>query len=541
MLISTGQRVNSKLQVRGGSALNGDFITALKQIEKERAIPLEVILGAIVDALGAAYKRNFGPSQNVTIEIDRSTGSLRAMVKKVVVTKVTDPQVEISLAKAKKINPDAQKGDEIDIEETPADFGRIAAQTAKQVIVQRIREAEREIVFNEFTRREEEIISGVVQRYEQKNCLLDLGKVEGVLPANEQVAGEHFKHGDRIKMLVLEVKKTTRGPQVVVSRSHPHLIKRLFEMEVPEIGQNIIDVRAVVREPGHRSKIAVFSKDTKIDPVGACVGPKGSRVQTIVDELKGEKIDIISWASDPVVYISNSLSPAKVVSVTLYDYDKSALVVVPDHQLSLAIGKEGQNARLAAKLTGWKIDIKSQSQYEGMKEELQAKAAEMARLKAEEEARKKAEEAARKAAEEEARKKAEEAARKAAEEAARKKADEEARRTAEERERIRTEEEAKKAAEEEARRIAEETRKKAEEEAKRWLEEEEARRRAQEEKEAVASVSEGLSETEKKKKKKRKEIRAQQEMEEMLPKKKKGVKVRARTEDEIDEYEEYKW
>jgi len=513
--------------------VNGDFITALKQIEKERAIPLDIILGAIEDALGAAYKRNFGPSQNVVIEIDRTNGAMRAMAKKMVVTKVSDPQLEISLAKAKKIKPDVQKGEEIDIEVTPEDFGRIAAQTAKQVIVQRIREAEREIIFTEFTRREEEILSGIVQRYEQKNILLDLGKIEGIIPPSEQVAGEHFKHGDRIKALVLEVKKTTRGPQVVLSRSHPHLIKRLFEMEVPEISHNIIEVKSVVREPGNRSKIAVYSKDAKVDPVGACVGPKGSRVQTIVDELKGEKIDIIHWSADPTLYISHSLSPAKVVLVTIYEYDKSAIVVVPDHQLSLAIGKEGQNARLAAKLTGWKIDIKNQTQYAGMKEELEEKAREMARLKAEEEARRKAEEEARRKAEEEARRKAEEEARRKAEEDAKKKAEEEARRTAEERARIAAEEEVRRKAEEEARLAAEE----------------EGRRRAEEEaflkpvREAYVAAPpvESESEAEAKKKKKRKDRRAEQEMEEMIPRKKKARGPRVRGVEDDDEYSAYRW
>ncbi|MDQ7825040.1 MAG: transcription termination factor NusA [Candidatus Eremiobacteraeota bacterium] len=524
--------------------MNPDFIAALKQIEKERAIPLEVILGAIEDALGAAYKRNYGPTQNVAIKIDRITGALQATAQKTVVARVSDPQNEITLAKAKKINPDAQKGDEIDMEVTPSDFGRIAAQTAKQVIVQRIREAEREIIFTEFTKREEDVISGVVQRYEQKNCMVDLGKLEGVLPSTEQVAGEHFKHGDRIKALILEVKKTARGPQVVLSRSHPNLIKRLFEMEVPEISSGLITIKSVVREPGHRSKIAVVSKDTKVDPVGACVGPKGSRVQNIVDELKGEKIDIISWSADPTMYLSNSLSPAKVVTVILYDYDKSAFVVVPDHQLSLAIGKEGQNVRLAAKLTGWKIDIKSESQYGTMKEELEAKAAEMARLKAEEEARKKAELEARKKAEEEARKKASEEAQKKASEEAQKKASEEAQKKA-------SEVAEQQAVDEVRRKLEEEARLKAEEEARKWEEEERLRREAEErwrteeearlKTEAAAAPSEAVESEAAKKKKKRKERRAEEEMEDMAPKKKKKAKRTRLTEEEVDEYEEYFW
>ena len=360
--------------------MNPDFIKALKQIEKEREIPLEVILVAIEDALSSAYKRNYASSQDVMIKIDRSTGELHASAVKTVVDKVSNSLTEISLANAKKIEPKIKVGMEIDVVVTPDDFGRIAAQTAKQVIVQRIREAERDIVFGEFTKRDEELVSGVVQRYEQKNYMIDLGRVEGVLPVSEHVPSEHFKHGDRIKAIIMRAQKTPRGPQIILSRTSPTLVKRLFENEVPEISSGLIQIKSVVREPGNRSKIAVESKDPKVDPVGACVGHKGSRVQNIVDELKNEKIDIINWDNDPSVYIANSLSPSKVLSVQLYAYDKSALVIVPDHQLSLAIGKEGQNARLAAKLTGWKIDIKSESQYEVNKEELMAKAIEMERL-----------------------------------------------------------------------------------------------------------------------------------------------------------------
>lgn len=376
--------------------MNPDFIKALKQIEKEREIPLEVILIAIEDALTSAYKRNYISNQDVTVKIDRATGELNASAVKMIVDKVSNTLVEISLANAKKIDPDAQLGMEIEVVVTPDDFGRIAAQTAKQVIVQRIREAERDIVFGEFTKRDEELVSGVVQRYEQKNYMVDLGRVEGVLPISEHVPTEHFKHGDRIKAVIMRAQKTPRGPQIILSRTSPTLVKRLFENEVPEISSGLIQIKSVVREPGNRSKIAVESKDSKIDPVGACVGHKGSRVQNIVDELKNEKIDIINWDSDPSVYIANSLSPSKVLSVQLYAYDKSALVIVPDHQLSLAIGKEGQNARLAAKLTGWKIDIKSESQYEENKEELSAKAAEMERLYNEELERISAEEKAAK-------------------------------------------------------------------------------------------------------------------------------------------------
>lgn len=372
--------------------MNSDFIAALKQIEKEREIPLEVILIAIEDALAAAYKRNYLVNYDVMIKIDRVTGMIHAVAEKVVVDKVTNPQGEILLEAARQLEPEAELGSLVRVEVTPDDFGRIAAQTAKQVIVQRIREAERDIVFNEFIRRESDIVSGVVNRYEQKNYLIDLGKVEGIITPAEQVPGEFFKHGDRLKAFILEARKTPKGPQVILSRTHPQLVAKLFEAEVPEIAGGLITINAVVREAGNRTKIAVESKDPKIDPVGACVGPKGSRVQNIVDELKGEKIDIIPWSADPVSYISNSLSPAKVLKVSLYHADKSALVVVPDHQLSLAIGKEGQNVRLAAKLTLWKIDIKSESQYEANKEEIEARAEELSRQHAQEEAARREEE-----------------------------------------------------------------------------------------------------------------------------------------------------
>ena len=258
--------------------------------------------------------------------------------------------------------PNIKIGETIEEEVTPKDFGRIAAQTAKQVVVQRIREAERGIIYDEFSNRESDILTGIVQRIEQKNVFIDLGKAEAILAPTEQIPFEQYKHGDRVKSYIIEVKKTTKGPQILVSRTHPGLLKRLFELEVPEIQDGIVEIKSVAREPGMRSKIAVYSRDEDIDPVGACVGHKGMRVQTIVDELKGEKIDIVKWSPDPVKYIANSLSPAKVVSVEVNEIEKISKVIVPDFQLSLAIGKEGQNARLAAKLTGWKIDIKSESQ-----------------------------------------------------------------------------------------------------------------------------------------------------------------------------------
>lgn len=343
--------------------MNTEFLSALKQIEKERSIPVEKLLPFIEDALVAAYKKNFG-DQNITIEIDRNTGELGIWQRKLVVPSIEDSNTEMSLEEALKLSPDVEVGMELEMEmEVPKrTFGRIAAQTAKQVIVQKIREAEREIIYGEYIRREGELISGTVQRYENRTILVDLGRAEGVVPVSEQAANEWFRHGDRIKCYVLEVKTATRGPQVILSRAQPAFLNKLFELEVPEIRQGIIRVKAVVREAGFRSKIAVKSLDAAVDPVGACVGPKGSRVQAVVDELRGEKIDVIPWSDDPIMFVANSLQPARVSRVTLYEEDRSAVVVVPDNQLSLAIGREGQNARLAAKLTGWKIDIKSESQ-----------------------------------------------------------------------------------------------------------------------------------------------------------------------------------
>jgi N utilization substance protein A len=387
--------------------MNNEFILALKQIEKERNIPLEMLLEALEDALAAAHKRNFGPNQNVVINIDRVTGEIRVLASKLVVKSVTNPVGEISLKEARKINAEVETGDEIMVEVMSPDFGRIAAQTAKQVIVQRIREAERDILFSEYARREGDIVSGIVQRFDQKNCIVDIGKAEGIVPPSEQVPTERLKHGDRIKAYVLEVRKSARGPQVVLSRNNPNLLKRLFEIEVPEIRQGIILIKGVVREAGSRAKIAVKSLDSTIDPVGACVGPKGSRVQTIVDELKGEKVDIIPWSEDPAIFIANSLSPARVQTVYIDDREKSAIVVVPDNQLSLAIGRDGQNARLGVRLTGWKIDIKN---------ETQAKVA--AREAAERAAKEEVQRKQREAEEREARLAAETAAREAAERAA---------------------------------------------------------------------------------------------------------------------------
>ncbi|MDA8211740.1 MAG: transcription termination factor NusA [Clostridia bacterium] len=345
--------------------MNMEFIEALEALEREKGIAMEVLLEAIEAALISAYKRNFGSLQNVRVQIERSSGEVKVYARKTVVEEVLDSRADISLEDARRIDPRYELEDIVEIEVTPRDFGRIAAQTAKQVVVQRIREAERGLIYEEFANREGDIVTGIVQRYEQKNVLIDLGKIEAVLQPSEQTNGEDYRPGDRVKTYIIEVKKTTKGPQVLVSRTHPGLLKRLFELEVPEIHDGVVELKGVAREAGSRSKIAVYSGDENIDPVGACVGPKGARVQTVVNELRGEKIDIIRWNSDPAQFVASALSPAKVVSVEIFEEEKIARVVVPDYQLSLAIGKEGQNARLAAKLTGWKIDIKSESQAYG--------------------------------------------------------------------------------------------------------------------------------------------------------------------------------
>ena len=349
--------------------MNAEFIEALEEIEKEKGISKDVIFDALEAALVSGYKKNFGSSQNVEVNIDREMGTVKVFAKKTVKEVVEDSFLDISLDEAKRIDDKYQIGDIIMIEVTPKNFGRIAAQTAKQVVMQKIKEAEREVVFNEFAGRENEIVTGLIQRISKNIIYVDLGKTEGVLPPSEQIEGETYNQGDRLKLYILEVKKTTKGPQIILSRSHPGLVRRLFELEVPEIHDGIVDIYGISREAGSRTKIAVFSKDSDVDPVGACVGFKGSRVKAIVNELNGEKIDIIIWSKNVGEFISNSLSPSKVLKVEVNEKEKSALVIVPDYQLSLAIGKEGQNARLAAKLTNWKIDIKSEKQYEEGKKE----------------------------------------------------------------------------------------------------------------------------------------------------------------------------
>lgn len=338
------------------------FLQALKEVGKEKGIAPEVLFEAVEAALVSAYKRNFNTASNVRVYLERATGEFHVYAQRKVVEKVENKVTEISLINAQKINSNYVEGDVVEVEVTPANFGRIAAQTAKQVVVQRIREAERGIIYEEYSNRSSDILTGIVQRMEGHNVFIDLGKTEAVLAPSEQINTEQYKHNDRIKVYVVEVKRTSKGPQILVSRTHPGLLKRLFELEVPEIQDGTVEIKSVAREPGMRSKIAVYSANEEIDPVGSCVGQKGLRVQAVVDELRGEKIDIVKWNEDPAKYIANSLSPAKVVSVAVNEEKKMSRVIVPDYQLSLAIGKEGQNARLAAKLTGWKIDIKSESQ-----------------------------------------------------------------------------------------------------------------------------------------------------------------------------------
>ena len=341
------------------------FLDAIKDLGKEKGIAPEILFDAIEAALISAYKRNFGSAQNVEVVLDRDKGSYHVYAVKDVVEEPENEVTQISLGAARAMNPDYEIGDAVRVEVTPANFGRIAAQTAKQVVVQRVREAERGIIYEEFMSRESDIIKGLVQRVENRNVFIDLGKTEAVLTPAEQIAGEQYKHGDFIKAYIVEVRKTNKGPQILVSRTHPGLLKRLFESNVPEIQEGEVEIKSVAREPGMRSKIAVYSKDENVDPVGACVGQRGQRVQAVVDELGEEKIDIVKWNPDSAKFIANALSPAKVISVAVNEDEKVSRVVVPDYQLSLAIGKEGQNARLAAKLTGWKIDIKSESQAEG--------------------------------------------------------------------------------------------------------------------------------------------------------------------------------
>lgn len=346
--------------------MNGNLIEAVKGLVKAKKVDEDVVFDALEMMLLTAYKKETGSNTKTSVSLNRETGDYHIYAEKTVVETI-DPASEnavneITVEDAKKIDKSYEAGDMLQIDVTPKNFGRVAAQTAKQVMIQKLREAERGSIYNEFSGREGDIITGTVKWSESRTIFVDLGRVEGILPYAEQIEGEVFHTNDKIKCYVLEVRKTTKGPEIILSRTHPNLLKRLFELEVPEIYSGSVEIKNVVREPGSRAKIAVYAMDPNIDPVGACVGPKGQRVQNIVDELHDEKIDIVRWDEDPAVYIANALSPAKVVTVSVWEEEKSSFVVVPDYQLSLAIGKSGQNARLAAKLTGWKIDIKSETQ-----------------------------------------------------------------------------------------------------------------------------------------------------------------------------------
>ncbi|KGX88407.1 transcription termination factor NusA [Pontibacillus litoralis] len=342
--------------------MNNELFEAMDYLEKEKGIDKNLLLEALEAALISAYKKNFNSATNVRVDLNESTGGMHVYACKTVVEEVLDPQEEISLEKAREIDPNYDIDDVLEFEVTPKDFGRIAAQAAKQVVTQRVREAERGVIFNEYVDREEDIMTGIIQRKDNRFTYVNLGKIEARLPIGEQMPTEEYNVHERIKVFITKVENTSKGPQIFVSRTHPGLLKRLFEMEVPEIYDGTVEILSVAREAGDRSKISVYATDEEVDPVGSCVGQRGQRVQTIVNELKGEKIDIVQWSEDPVVYVSNALSPAKVLQVLVDEENKATTVIVPDYQLSLAIGKRGQNARLAAKLTGWKIDIKSESE-----------------------------------------------------------------------------------------------------------------------------------------------------------------------------------
>ena len=343
-------------------AKNNELLEALNILEQEKNISKETLLEAIENSLITACKNHFGKSENVKVNIDPETCEYHVFQEKKVVEKVEDPVEEISLVNAKMIDSKYELDDIVNVEVKSKEFGRIATQNAKNVILQKIREEERKVLFDEYYSKEKDIVTGIVQRYVGKNVSINLGKVDAILTENEQVKGEVFQPTERIKVYILEVKSTSKEPRVLVSRTHPELVKRLFESEVAEVKDGTVEIKAIAREAGSRTKIAVWSNDPDVDPVGACVGMNGARVNAIVNELRGEKIDIITWNENPAMLIENALSPAKVISVIADAEEKAAKVVVPDYQLSLAIGKEGQNARLAARLTGFKIDIKSETQ-----------------------------------------------------------------------------------------------------------------------------------------------------------------------------------
>lgn len=355
---------------------NKQLIVAIQELEKEKGIKKDYLLDSIESALLTAYKRNYNSQENVKVVVDRETGASHLYSVKEVVEHAENPILQISLEEARKIDKEAQIGGTVDVELVPKNFGRIAAQTAKQVIVQKLREAEREIIYSEYSERKGEIVSGIIQKADQNIVVMDLGKVEGVMPAKEQIPTEKYHVNDKIKGYILDVEKGAKGvPQVIISRACPEFVKKLFEFEIPEIYEGVIEIKAVSRDAGSRSKVAVYSPNENIDPVGSCVGQKGVRIQNIINELNGEKIDVIEWNADLSIYISSALLPAQVMAVDIDEENRIAQVIVPDDQLSLAIGKSGQNARLAAKLTGlsdWRIDIKSETQFRNILMEKQA-------------------------------------------------------------------------------------------------------------------------------------------------------------------------
>ena len=347
-----------------------ELVVAMKELEEERGIKKDYLLESLEVALVTAYKKNFDSADNVKVSIDKETGEMHVYSTKNVVETAKNELLEIGLEQAKKISKKLEVGDTVDVEINPRNFGRIAAQTAKQVVVQKIREAEREIVYTEFNDKKGEIVTGIVQKSDGNAVVLDLGKLEGIMPTKEQIPTEEYKVNDKIRGYVLSVAKGVKGnPQVIISRSNSDFVRKLFEFEIPEIYEGLIEIKNISRDPGSRSKVAVYSTNENIDPVGSCVGQKGVRIQNIINELHGEKIDVIEWNEDPAIFIAAALLPAQVLAVDIKDDEKFAQVIVPDDQLSLAIGKSGQNARLAAKLTNWKIDIKSESQFRKMLEE----------------------------------------------------------------------------------------------------------------------------------------------------------------------------
>jgi N utilization substance protein A len=383
--------------------MNRELLAVIEQIGREKGIDSQKIASAVEMAVQTAAKKRYGANENVQVRLDRQTGEIEVVSLRKVVETVENPKAEVSLKEAKSVDAGAELGDEIGLLLETGDFGRIAAQTAKQIIFQRVREAEWEAVYKEYAGRQGEMVNGIVLGHERRNYIVEVGKTEALLPVSEQAPRENYRRGDRLRALLLEVKKSAKGPQIILSRTHPNFVSELFKLEVPEVAEKIVEIKGIVREPGDRTKIAVNSKDKAVDPVGACVGVKGSRVQAVVRELRGEKIDIIAWNADPRVFIGEALNPAAVEKVGIDEEKKTALVVVSDHQLSLAIGKNGQNVRLAAKLTGWKIDIMGETEYEKERaqeraEEIEEAIAQEHRAQAEAEAKQKARDVERAAA-----------------------------------------------------------------------------------------------------------------------------------------------